>query len=187
MNRLLVFNDRNEIEIVPEAMGIDVFYNIWTRDKDPNKQLAIKELSYVWYMESNSLLNPYKKEYLDVKVRHTKIMEDVFPNNSTWKPDKLIADAIVKYRELNYSFNVEYIQSAKTAASATMEYFNGIDYNECNDKGVYKYKIKEVLSALKETSTIIKELENLQELVENELNSSDARIRGGERLGGFEK
>ena len=184
MERLFEIGNDNKLTIKPEALCIPAYNAIWERDSGKFKETAIKEFSYIWFRCSLDNDNPYK-EYLSGE-RDKRIIEDIMPKS--WKADKVLFDAIQQYEKNNYTFNVTYLNATMEAAKKTIDYFKLVDYNECNDKGIYKYKVKEVLSAIKETNHIIKELTVLGIAVNSENNiDGDNRIRGEGKLGGFEK
>ena len=154
MERLIELTNEGTITIHPEIAGIKAYSDIWERDNSKGKHIAIKELSYIWYLCSMDKRNPYK-EYVDPKDRELRIITDVFGEGTSWKPDKLLVLAKSQFIKNNYTFNAQYLKSALSAAEKTKGYFDNVDYDEVSPTGTYKYKVKEVISALKETSNII--------------------------------
>lgn len=166
--------------ITPEALMIDSFANIWNRDKTKDKSVATKELAYVYFLcDYKSIYNTYPDE-----IKEEKIIEDIFKNK--YKPDKNVLLAIDKYNELQDSFNMRFLKSAKSAAEKNMQYFNNVDYSERDVKGNPVYKIKEVQAALKDCSGVIDTLDKLIEKVSKEQALMDSRIKGGGEVSFFE-
>lgn len=166
--------------ITAEALLIPVFKKIWDSDKSKDKGLAIKELAYVY------LSTDYKSVYgafpQDVKI--VTIIKDLF--GGKYSPSKDVVEAIKKYEELQDTFNMRFLKSAKSAAEKTMGYFDSIDYEERDAKGNLVYKVKEVTSALKDCAGIIETLDKLIEKVSKEQKLKESRTRGGGEGSWFE-
>lgn len=158
--------------ITTEALLIPVFKKIWDLDKTKDKGVAIKELSYVY------LTTDYKSIYAsfptDIKI--DTIKKDLF--NGKYTPSKEVQEAIKKYEELQDTFNMRFLKSAKQAAEKTMGYFETIDYSERDVKGNLVYKVKEVTSAIKDCGGIIDTLDKLIDKVAKEQKLQGSRSRG---------
>jgi hypothetical protein len=94
--------------------------------------------------------------------------------------------AIEKYKELNYSFNMRYLQDAIHAANQTRAYFRNVDYALLDARGNPIYKVKEVTDALKNTLQVITTLEGLKEKVESE-NVAQNKVRAGAKINKWEQ
>ena len=158
--------------ITTEALLIPVFKKIWDSDKSKDKGQAIKELAYVY------LTTDYKSIYssfpTDIKIDTVK--KDLFGGKYT--PSKDVEEAIRKYEELQDTFNMRFLKSARAAAEKTMGYFETIDYSERDIKGNVVYKVKEVTGALKDCAGIIETLDKLVEKVSKEQKLKESRTRG---------
>ena len=65
--------DNGRVTYTPEALTIKEFKDLWDRDKSAHKEMAVEDLSYVFYMTD------YKSVYMsyDVNAREQKIIQDV--------------------------------------------------------------------------------------------------------------
>ena len=97
-----------------------------------------------------------------------------------------LKDAIEKYKELNYTFNMRYLQDALHAANQTRAYFRNVDYSLLDAKGNPVYKVKEVTDALRNTLQVITTLEGLKEKVESE-NVAQNKVRAGAKINKWEQ
>ena len=97
-----------------------------------------------------------------------------------------LKDAIEKYKELNYTFNMRYLQDAIHAANQTRAYFRNVDYSLLDAKGNPVYKVKEVTDALKNTLQVITTLEGLKDKVESE-NVAQNKVRAGAKINRWEQ
>lgn len=81
------------LTISEEALLLVPFKKIWKRDRSEGKQVAQRELGYVYFMEDPR--SDYMM-YIDRKVRDEKIREgEGIPNE--WKPDALVKEAMSFY------------------------------------------------------------------------------------------
>jgi hypothetical protein len=167
--------------ITAEALLIPVFKKIWDMDKSKDKGQAIKELSYIY------LTTDYKSIYAsfpqDVKI--DTVTKDLFKTD--YKPSKEVLEGIEKYKELQDTFNMRFLKSARNAAEKTMGYFDSIDYEDRDIKGNPIYKVKEVTSALKDCGGIIETLDKLIDKVSKEQKLAESRSRGGGEGSFFEQ
>jgi hypothetical protein len=94
-----LFNIKDgKIVITPDKLAIPVFKQIYERDKSKNKDIAFKELSYIFFMvDFNS---PYQSYPNDKKEK--MIIEDIFKDK--WSPDKLVKEGITKYTEEEHKY-----------------------------------------------------------------------------------
>lgn len=163
----------NQPLITTEALLIPSFKKIWDADKSKDKGVAIKELAYVY------LITDYKSIYAsfpqDVKIAN--VVKELF--NGKFTPSKEVKEAIKTYEQLQDTFNMRFLKSAKAAAEKTMGYFDSIDYEERDVRGNLVYKVKEVTSALKDCAGVIETLDKLIEKVGKEQRLSETRARGG--------
>jgi hypothetical protein len=97
-----------------------------------------------------------------------------------------LKSAIEKYKELNYTFNMRYLQDALHAANQTRAYFRNVDYALLDSRGNPVYKVKEVTDALKNTLQVITTLEGLKEKVESE-NVAQNKVRAGAKINKWEQ
>jgi CRISPR/Cas system CSM-associated protein Csm2 small subunit len=158
--------------ITTEALLIPTFKKVWDMDKSKDKGVAIKELAYVF------LTTDYKSIYAsfptDIKI--DTIKKDLF--NGKYTPSKEVEEAVKKYEELQDTFNMRFLKSAKSAAEKTMGYFESIDYSERDIKGNLVYKVKEVTSSIKDCGGIIETLDKLMDKVAKEQKLQGSRTRG---------
>ena len=154
--------------LVPE------FKKLQEKNKKDN---GIEYFKYVYlFADYNS---PYRAYDEDQKV--ASLAKDL-----GIKLDEDLKNAIEKYKELNYTFNMRYLQDALHAANQTRAYFRNVDYSLLDERGNPVYKIKEVTDALKNTLQVITTLEGLKEKVESE-NIAQNKVRAGAKINKWEQ
>jgi len=78
-----------QITVEPEALMLKPFRAIWNRDKNENKERAMQELAYIYFMEDPR--SDYQT-FLDRDVRSEQICEGQGMSKK-WKPDKIVEEA----------------------------------------------------------------------------------------------
>ena len=174
--------ENGKIVIRASSLAIPEFKMIWTRDLDPDKPRAYNELSYITFLCSAALSNPYRNytEYDRVKV----LKRDFF-NNEDAELDEILLAAIDKYKETQDTVAVRLLRSAKSAADKMSEYFDKVNFEETDKFGKPMYSAKDLSSNLKEIGNIVKSLGILEKLVKEEQMGS-GKIRGGSDIGDYE-
>lgn len=156
-----------ECYLVPE------FAKLLNRDKTKDKSTAFKELQYVYFKTD------YKSLYLsyDEELREEKLIND-FIGKDNWKPDTEILKAVEKYKELQKTPSIGFLEDAMKAVDATRRYFRDVDYSLLDTQGKPVYKIKEVTSSLKDCEGVLNTLDKLKEKIEKE-QKAGGKARGG--------
>lgn len=168
-----------------ETLLISPFKEIWERDSSKFKEEAIKEFTYVELMTSKLKSNPYSG-YTE-EDRHNKLKE-VLKFDSSWKPDKLLQEAMVKIDEFQReaSPTYQYYIDSLVTAERTRKFLKEIDLDERNPKtGGLLYKPADVIKGVTETEKIIQTLASLKKKVEEELFETK-RVRGNRTINEFE-
>ena len=171
MNLLTI--EHNRVAVSPEALTIKGFKDIWERDNSRNKDVAVAELSFVFYTTD------YKSVYLayDADAREQKVIADViFKKN--WKPDTLVKEAQKKYAELQQTPSMALLKDAEIALDKIRYYFRNIDIVQDVDGSL----TKTLIANIEKLGGVIKGLNMLRELVDKEI-TENKRLRGSGTLG----
>jgi len=175
--------DENMLPVVtPQALLIPAFKKIVTRDKDRFKELAKKELAFLFlYCNYNSDFTGLPDaERLDVCKQELKL-----PDN--WVIDKYIEDAIVEYvkqTESNKPF-IKFLKSCYTGLEKIRKYIEEIDLSELDGNGKPVYSAKDLVMNIGKASELITSISELEEKVKKQALST-AKVRGGQAIGSFE-
>lgn len=166
-----------------ETLLISPYKEIWERDKSKNKEIAIKEFTYIELMTSKKKTNPFGG-YSD-EDRHKKLTEMLF--NKTWKPDKNIELGMAKINELQVeaSPTYSYYLSVLEGAEKMKKFFKDFDINEVNDKGTRIFKPNDIVIAIANTEKVLSQLNSMKEKVQQELFES-TRTKANKTIGYFE-
>lgn len=170
----------NQPIITPEGLLIPEFAALWRREKSKKKEIATKELSYVYFKaDYKSVYQAYLPD-----VQEKQIIIDVF-GKKKWKPDKVVQQAVDKYIELQQTPSMRLLTSFKGAINSLEKYFKGIDFSKTDSKGNPVYKISEITNALQKAGSIIESLDKVEEKVRKEISSENV-ARGQKEINPFE-
>lgn len=172
MNLFQVVNWK--LEVKPEAFTIIAFRDLLDRDKSKDKKMAIKELSYVYYMcDSSSVF----ASYLDEEKRQEDVIKKVGLTN--WKPDDKVKNAMRVYRELDETVTSRFLDSVKIALSKVDNYLRTF-----NEKDAESADIIRVNSMVEKSIDTVKSIRELEKLVLQDKETTDT-LRGGRQRGFF--
>lgn len=175
--------DKGIIKPTDFVLGISPFKEIWDRDKSDKKDRAIKDFTFIEYYVSPKTINPFKD--IREEEREKKIIETVSILKG-YKPDKLVWQAVDRYKEMLYQWSKSYrlYTAAMKAIENLRDFLETVDVSEKNDKGMPIYKPKDITNALKDINSIISNLKDLERNIFDEISS--AKIYGGKRKNPFE-
>lgn len=170
----------------PEVLLTSPFKEIWDRDEDPNKDNARAEFKYMEFMTSSLRTNPYKG-YSGIQ-KEIKIKE-ACGFDQDWTPDDLVQQGmeIIEEFQIEASENYQYYLSALKAAEELKKFFSTPNIlKSVDDKGKPIYKPRDITSALKDTESIITNLNGLKNKVEEELFTKK-KVRSDKKISPFAK
>lgn len=168
-----------------EALLIEPFSTIWKRDRSENKTQALKEFTYIEFMTSHKKTNPYAG--FDEHIKAERLAKDVMKDEN-YSPDPLVETAMAKLVEFQTeaSATYTYYMSSLKGAEKLKKFLNNFDITERNERnGNPIYKPRDITSALKDTSSVLKDLNGLKEKVEQELFETTKTI-GNKVINRFE-
>jgi len=142
------------------------------------KKLNFKELQYVYFAAD------YKSIYLSYdKVTREERLRDDFIGDKKWKPSKDVLAAIAKYKELQRTPTMRFLEDNQLAMESMGEYFRKINWDQSDENGKPKYDITKVSNAVKQAGGIIDNIEKLKEKVAKEQAMTGNRQRGNSEGG----
>lgn len=168
------------LTISEEAMMLKPFRDIWKRDKSKNKEKALQELSYIYFMEDSR--SDYQI-YVDKEERSKQVkLGEGIPDN--WKPDKMVIDA----QEFYASFKSEaalLLEDIRVAITKLREFIKTIDLSAVDDKGKPIYTLNTYTATIKQIPELITSLDEAEKSIHKEAVTSD-KVRGSVEKAMFE-
>ncbi len=161
-----------KVVISEEAFALKVFRQIWNRDRSVNKDKAIMELGYVYFM-----IDPRSDyQYLvDEDERSKAIIEgEGLPNG--WKPDKTITEAMKFYSRFKPTAAL-LLEDTRYAVDKLRKLLREIDLNQLDDKGKPIYTLNSITATIKQVPSLAKDLDEAEKALASEMRS-EGKMRG---------
>lgn len=176
----------NKVYPNDETLLIHPFKDIWERDKSPEKEIAIKELTYIEFMTSQLRTNPYKGYRTE---RRDEILRKDIIRDDKWEPDATVEEAMKKIEEFQREASPNYkLYLASLKAKENLEDFllNVDLQSEENktDKGAMVLKPKDITTALLDVDKVTASLTALFQKIEEEIYE-EIKVRAGKKISFF--
>ena len=173
-----------QLEVEEELWTIEAFNNILKRDKSKDKEIAMKEVAFIYHFCD------VKSDYVfitDMNARTKEVAKDVgLPK--TWKVDKVIEIARDLYLARAVTVSEKLYKSGLKSASDVSEHLNGTKalLAERDDKGKPVHTINSITAANKMIPDMIKNLKITYKEVIKEQTDLEDKSKGAKKFGMFE-
>lgn len=158
-----------KLNISEEALLLKPFKEIWQRDKSKNKDKALQELGYVYFISDPR--SDY--QYLVDEEERSKAIKEGEGINSKWKPDKLVLDAIAFYK----SFKPTSALLLEDTRAMVNGYRLKLKQITADMSNLDIKEIKDLGAVIKQIPSLIKDLDEAEKALNSELKTS-GRMRG---------
>ncbi len=162
-----------KVVISEEAFTLKVFRQIWNRDRSVNKDKAIMELGYIYFM-----VDP-RSDYqyiVDEEERSKAIIEgEGLPSN--WKPDKVVTEAMQFYSSFK-STSALLLEDTRVAIDKVRQFLKTVDLEAIDDKGKPVYTINSITSTIKMIPQLIRDLDDAEKAIRADIQSNMGKVRG---------
>ena len=161
-----------KVVISEEAFALKVFRQIWNRDRSVNKDKAIMELGYIYFMADPRSDYQY---LVDEEERSKAIIEgEGLPNG--WKPDKVITEAMEFYSRFKPTAAL-LLEDTRYAVDKLRKLLREIDLNQLDDKGKPIYTLNSITATIKQVPSLAKDLDEAEKALASEMRS-EGKMRG---------
>lgn len=166
------------------AWALLPFKKILKRDKSRTKEMALKEMLFVYYYTD------IKSDYLIIsndEEREIEIIKDIgLPED--WKLDAVMQEAIDFYNERSLTVISKLFKNTLKAANDISEYLTKTDVllNERDDKGKPVNDIGKLTMAITKVKGIMQDLKAAEKEVIKEQEELEGRKKGSREMGMFE-
>lgn len=173
------------LTVEDQLWGLSPFKKILKRDKSRNKDLALKEMLFVYYytdIKSNYLI------IADLKTREKEIATDIeLPDG--WKIDDVMREAIEFYESKSLTVVGKLYKSALKSANDISEYLEmtGELLRERNDKGGTVTTLPMIVASQEKLPKIMQNLKAAEKEVLKERVEMEGRMKGQQQMGMFEE
>ena len=169
-----LFEFRNHsLHISEMAYALDPFRKIWTRDKTRNKQVAQSELSYIYFM--HDFRSDFVEQYGTEAERNAAVLETLGALKPTWKPDKVVKEAIDFYLKHSENIKMKMVKDVIQSLHKLRKYFQTIDFTLLDDNGKPVYNITKYSNVIKDLEKNMSTLDKMKALALKDAKEAEAR------------
>lgn len=162
------------VVISEEAYALKPFRDLWRRIPGKNKDRAIQELGYVYFM-----CDPRSDyQYLvDEEERSKAIIEaEGLPSNFKPFDDPLIQAAMDYYKSIKTT-SVLLLEDTRIAIEKLRTLLRDIDLTSTDDKGKPIYALNTITSTIKQIPSLVKDLSEAEKAINKEVEEA-GKMRG---------
>ena len=181
--QLLQFNKSSyEVSFTEECTMISQFRKILDRDKTKTKDIAIKELTFVYFY--SDITSPYQSILSDTE-RCEEIKRDIeLP--AKWKIDQIILDAVKFYIEKSKTAVHHLYTASMTAASAVNDILS--DSKALIDAADDKIgAITKVIGALEKVPKVMASLRDIEKELIRQIEDKEGKKIGSKSFAAYEE
>ena len=166
MMKLLKF-EGYKVVIEPELLTLKPFKQIWTRDKTVNKDKALAEIAFIYFMADPRSDYQY---LVDDKERMEAIKEgEGLPPK--WQPDKVVTEAMDFYMSFK-PISALLLEDTRFMVDKYRKRLKAQEFDDLEIKD-----LKEVGALIKQIPPLVKDLDEAEKALNSEMKSS-GKMRG---------
>lgn len=169
-----------KLHISEEAFVLKPFKEIWNRDKTKNKDKALQELAYVYFMCDPRSDYQYIVDEED-RAKAIKEGEGIDPK---WKPDNKVIEAMKFYKTFK-PVSALLLEDTRVAVDKLRQLLRNIDLTEVDDKGKPIYTLNTITATIKQIPSLVKDLDEAEKAIAKEIMESD-KVRGAQEKSMYE-
>lgn len=173
--------EQYKVVISEEALALKPFKILWNRDRSINKDKAIAELSYVYFMEDPA--SDY--QYLVDREERSRAIIEGEGLDSKWKPDKAVQEAMNFYASFKTT-SALILEDTRYAVDNLRTSLRNINLEDTDEKGRPIHTVTSIISAIKQVPQLVKELAEAERAVAKEMAANNGRVRGSKTKTIFE-
>ena len=163
--------------------GLEIFKKILKRDKSRTKDLALKEMLFIYYYTD------IKSDYLiiDSKFRKEEIIKDIgLPDG--WKIDSTMQEAINFYEERSLTVIGKLYKNALLAANDISEYLTKTKelLEERDDRNKPVTTLTTIVGGISKIKVVMQDLKAAEKELIKEKIETEGRMKGQQAMGMFE-
>ena len=169
-----------KLHISEEAFVLKPFKELWNRDKSKNKDKALQELGYIYFM-----CDPRSDyQYIVDEEDRAKAIKEGEGIDSKWKPDNKVIMAMEFYKTFK-PVSALLLEDTRVAVDKLRQLLRNIDLTEVDDKGKPIYTLNTVTATIKQIPSLVKDLDEAEKAIAKEIMESD-KVRGAQEKSMYE-
>ena len=169
-----------KLHISEEAFVLKPFKEIWNRDKTKNKDKALQELGYIYFMSDPR--SDY--QYIIDEEERTNAIKEGEGIDPKWKPDNKVIEAMKFYKTFK-PVSALLLEDTRIAVDKLRQLLRNIDLTEVYDKGKPIYTLNTITATIKQIPSLVKDLDEAEKAIAKEIMESD-KVRGAQEKSMYE-
>lgn len=161
-----------KVVIEPELLTLKPFRQIWTRDKTVNKDKALAEIAFIYFMTDPRSDYQYLTDEDDRKEA-IKEGEGLPPK---WEPDKIVQEAMTFYNSFKPT-SALLLEDTRYAVDKLRKLLRDIDLTQVDDKGKPVYTLNTITATIKQIPSLVKDLDEAEKALASEMRNA-GKMRG---------
>lgn len=169
-----------KVTIEPEALLLSPFKEIWDRDTNEDKYIAVQELGYIYFMGDPRSDYQY---IIDEKERSKEIKKGQgMP--SSWKPDRIVKKALDFYRSFK-PVSAGLLEDTRVAVNKLRQLLRKINLEDKDDKGKPVYTLNTITATIKQIPALVKDLDEAERTLNKDI-INEGKARGSQEKALYE-
>ena len=161
-----------KLTIEPEALTLAPVKKIWNRDRTANKDKAISEIGYIYFM-----MDPRSDyQYLVDEEERSKAIIEGEGLSPSWKPDKVVQEAMEFYGKFKPTAAL-LLEDTRYAVDKLRKLLRDINLDEKDDKGKPVYTLNTITATIKQVPSLARDLDEAEKALASEMRSQ-GKMRG---------
>jgi hypothetical protein len=180
MRSFFQLDSNMNLTIDPAIYSLFIFKKILDRDKTKNKDKALMDMSYIFWMSD---YRSYISDITDPIEKHKEVIS-IIDDSGKYKPDAVVEEAIEQYKK-DSPLSLHFLNDVKTAVNELRKYFRELDLSQCDDKGKPVHNANQVMNSIKSTGDLLETLDKHEIKVKKDLDMNSS-VRGSKQKGIYE-
>lgn len=161
-----------EMVVEPEALLLKPFKKIWDRDKTVDKNKAMMELGFIYFM-----VDPRSDyQYLTDEEQRKQAIKEGEGLPERWEPDKVVLAAMEFYNSFKPT-SALLLEDTRYAVDKLRKLLRDIDLTQTDDKGKPIYTLNAITATIKQVPSLVKDLDDAEKAIAKETMVA-GRMRG---------
>lgn len=156
-----------KIVIEPELLTLKPFKKIWDRDKSINKDKAIAEIAFIYFMTDPR--SDY--QYLVDETERKEAIKEGEGLPAKWEPDKVVTEAMEFYSSFK-PISALLLDDTRFMVNKFRAKLRELDFDDLEVK-----EFKEITAIVKQITPLIKDLDEAEKALNSELKNT-GKMRG---------
>ena len=162
MMRLLKY-EGYKVVIDPEILVLKPFRDLWKRDKTKDKEKALLEIAFIYFM-----LDPRSDyQYITDEEQRKQAIKEGEGLPAKWEPDKVLLDAMEFYNSFK-STSALLLEDTRYAVDKLRKLLREVDLSKTDDKGKPVYTLNTITATIKQVPSLVKDLDDAERAISKE-------------------